>query len=122
MRRPHTTARSMRLYSRPVKIDIHRSGELVIRVADEPPDEGTLLLLSVDTIEQAETLRLRACTLDPTDQRTYRLNLQLREGKEQVDLEDLEPLAWKLLTLLQQPRLTRAGATKAPQLQRTVRR
>ena len=122
MRRPHTTVRSMRLYSRPVKIDIHRSGELVIRVGDQPPDEGTLLLLSVDTIEQAETLRLRTCTLDMVDQRTYRLNVQLRRGKEQLDLEDIEPLGWELLTLVQQPRLPRAAATRAPQLQRTDRR
>lgn len=126
MRRQHTTARSMRLYSGPVKIDIHRSGELVIRAGDQPADEGTLLLLTVDTIEQAETLRLRTCTLDPVDQRSYRLNLQLRQGKEQLDLEDVEPLGWELLTLLQQPRLI--GADVAPiidddrQVQRTDRR
>jgi hypothetical protein len=86
----------MRLYSRPVKIDVHRSGELVIRTGDQQADEGTLILLSVDTVEQAETLRLQTCTLDAADQRTYRLNLQLRHGKEQLDLEDLEPLGWEL--------------------------
>jgi hypothetical protein len=115
----------MRLYSKPVKIDIHRSGELVIRMDDEPPDEGTLLLLSVDTIEEAETLRLRTCTLDPIDQRSYRLNPQLRHGKEQLDLEDVEPLGWELLTLLEQPRPTLAEATQVVddrQLQRTDRR
>ncbi len=116
----------MRLYSKPVKIDIHRSGVLVIRVDDQPPDEGTLLLLSVDTIEEAETLRLRTCTLDPVDQRSYRLNLQLRHGKEELDLEDVEPLGWELLTLLQQPRQTLAEPTQAVvdnrQLQRTDRR
>ena len=116
----------MRLYSKPVKIDIHRSGELVIRVDGEPTDEGTLLLLSVDTIEQAEMLRLRTCTLDPVDQRTYRLNLQLRQGKERLDLEDIEPLGWKLLTLLEQPRMRDIDATRVGvddrQLQRTGRR
>jgi hypothetical protein len=126
MRRQHTAARSMRLYSKPVKIDIHRSGELVIRVDGEPTDEGTLLLLSVDTIEQAETLRLRTCTLDPVDQRTYRLNLQLRQGKERLDLEDIEPLGWKLLTLLEKPRMRDIDATRVGvddrQLQRTGRR
>jgi hypothetical protein len=102
----------MRLYSRPVKIDIHRSGELVIRVGNQPLDEGALPLLSVETIEQAETLRLRTCTLDPADHRTYRLNLHLRHGKEQLDLEDVEPLGWELLTLLQQPRPTSAEASR----------
>ena len=111
MRTRHAAARSIRLYSKPVKIDVHRSGELVIRVGDEPPDRDTLLLLSVDTIEQAEALRLRTCTLDPVDQRTYRLNVELRHGKEQLDLEDVEPLGWELLTLMQRPRPTSADAT-----------
>ena len=88
MRRQHTNVRSTRLYSKPVKIDVHRSGALVIRVSDQPPDDATLLLLSVDTIEQAETLRLRAGAVDPKGQPTYRLNLRLRQGKEQLDLED----------------------------------
>ena len=126
MRRQHTTVRSMRLYSRPVKIDIHRSGELVIRGGDQSPEEGTLLLLSVDTIEEAEMLRRRTCTLDPVDQRTYRLNVQLRHGKAQLDLEDVEPLGWELLTLLQHPNATAADATRMivddRQLERTDRR
>jgi hypothetical protein len=112
----------MRLYSRPVKIDVHRSGEIVIRVGDQPPDEDTLLLLSVDTIEQAEALRLRTCALDSADQRTYRLDLQLRRGKQLLDLEDIEPLGWELLTLVEEPRRLPTDATQVIADHRTLPR
>ncbi len=98
-------------YRGPWKIEVYRSGELVIRHERDLQKDGVLPVCSTYTQEDAETIQIGCCVLERYDNETYRLNPRYRGDKHLLELDDLDPLGDALLGYLAEAKRRRAERT-----------
>ena len=95
-------------FGRPWKIEVYQGGALVIRHEREMPRAGVLLVCSVETKADAESIQVGCCSLSRVDNETYRLNPVFRNDKDSLELEDLPALGDRLLAYLARVKALRA--------------